>query len=357
MRPVDGRERVAGEASARSVDAGAPRTSAHVVGGTFTSVEQRRQMATSDYEGAYASIGGQPYRSRIRGLDAGGIRVSRVFDRGAVWMRIAWRPDALAAAFMWGEGTRVEQTPFRSPKLGIPGPGTEVATWQDGPSQTLRLGIRGQVLEALLADPRNERLLVPYLRPGVHLPAAPPEVEWRLQLAMLRATGFAGSLVERGVEAPEALTVAAREVVGRFLSALQHVTLAEPRRTAAPPSHRRLLEQALALLEADPTVPVSIADACRRLGVSERTLQRVFKARFGIGPRDYERQRRLRHVHGAILAEGDRRTVTDIAMHYGFWHLGRFAGAYADAFGCSPSETRRRVWDSRHDADIARIGR
>ncbi|MFW5834657.1 MAG: hypothetical protein ACOCYE_11220, partial [Pseudomonadota bacterium] len=158
------------------------------------SVEQRRGMASTDYEGEYASIGGRPYQSRIRGLDAGGVRISRVFDRGAVWMRIAWRRDALAAAFMWGEGTRIEQTPFRSPKLGIPGPGTEVATLQDGPSHTLRLGIRGQAFEALLADPRNERLLLPYLRAGVHLPAAPPEVEWRLQLAMLRATGFAGSL-------------------------------------------------------------------------------------------------------------------------------------------------------------------
>jgi AraC-like DNA-binding protein len=44
--------------------------------------------------------------------------------------------------------------------------------------------------------------------------------------------------------------------------------------------------------------------------------------------------------------EGDRRSVTDIAMHFGFWHLGRFAGTYATMFGCTPSETRRRVWAS-----------
>jgi AraC-like DNA-binding protein len=42
--------------------------------------------------------------------------------------------------------------------------------------------------------------------------------------------------------------------------------------------------------------------------------------------------------------EGDRRSLTDIAMAFGFWHLGRFAGAYAALYGCTPRETRRRAW-------------
>jgi AraC-like DNA-binding protein len=330
---------------------------ARVIGGTFSSVEARRGMATTDYEGDYAALGARPYHSRIVGLEADGIRVGRVIDRGAIWMRVAWRSDTLAAAFMWGERTRVETTPFRTPRLGIPGPGTEVATWQDGPSQTLRLGVRGRALEALRADPRTERILAPYLRAGVHLPAAPPETEWRLQQQMLRASRFAGDLAAEGVDASAALAVAAQEVLAEFLSLLEGLE-PEPRpREPGAPQHRRLLEEALAILEADPEVPVSIAELCRRLRVSERTLQRVFKSRFGIGPREYERGRRLRHVHGAILIEGDRRTVTEIAMQYGFWHLGRFAGTYAATFGCTPSETRRRVWGVAPDSlfEAARV--
>jgi hypothetical protein len=34
----------------------------------------------------------------------------------------------------------------------------------------------------------------------------------------------------------------------------------------------------------------------------------------------------------------------DIAAHYGFWHLGRFAHYYRETFGCAPSVTLRRVW-------------
>src|SRR5690606_28621450 len=77
----------------------------------------------------------------------------------------------------------------------------------------------------------------------------------------------------------------------------------------------------------------------------------AFQDCLGISLRAYARERRLRAVHGAILAEGDRRSITDIAMSFGFWHLGRFSGAYAALFGCLPTETRRRVWrELRSDA-------
>lgn len=97
-------------------------------------------------------------------------------------------------------------------------------------------------------------------------------------------------------------------------------------------------------MEASPDEPVSVSAVCHRLQVGERALQRAFQESIGVGPRAFERERRLRAVHGTILMEGDRRSITDIAMSFGFWHLGRFAGAYSTLFGCAPSETRRRVW-------------
>jgi transcriptional regulator GlxA family with amidase domain len=109
-------------------------------------------------------------------------------------------------------------------------------------------------------------------------------------------------------------------------------------------SRRRLVARALDVLHAIPDEPVSVASVCDTLGVTERTLQRAFQDCLGKGLRAYERERRLRGVHGAILAEGNRRSITDIAMSFGFWHLGRFSGAYAALFGCVPTETRRRVW-------------
>ena len=109
------------------------------------------------------------------------------------------------------------------------------------------------------------------------------------------------------------------------------------------------MARALEVLHATPDEPVSVASVCDGLGVPERTLQRAFQDCLGTSLRTYERERRLRAVHGAILAEGDRRSITDIAMSFGFWHLGRFSGAYATLFGCVPTETRRRVWGEVED--------
>ena len=49
-------------------------------------------------------------------------------------------------------------------------------------------------------------------------------------------------------------------------------------------------------------------------------------------------------VRRALASSDPRQTrVADIAMHYGFWELGRFAGAYRAMFGELPSATLRRA--------------
>ena len=40
-----------------------------------------------------------------------------------------------------------------------------------------------------------------------------------------------------------------------------------------------------------------------------------------------------------MSAERDQTTVTVVALQYGFYHLGRFAGTYRETFGELPSET------------------
>ena len=107
---------------------------------------------------------------------------------------------------------------------------------------------------------------------------------------------------------------------------------------------RNIVDAALAILETKPHGPVSISAICGVLGVGERTLERAFQECLGVNPRAYERERRLRAAHGLLLTEGNHLSITDIAMSFGFWHLGRFAGAYTALFGCPPSETRRRIW-------------
>jgi transcriptional regulator GlxA family with amidase domain len=175
-------------------------------------------------------------------------------------------------------------------------------------------------------------------------PQVPPTVEWHLQERILATARFTEQAMQRGLTPKTALRVAAEEVVSALVATLAAAAPEAAARDGSPPSRTPLVARALERIEAALDEPVSISAVCRELGTSERTLLRAFDEILGVGPRAYERERRLRRVHGVILAEGDRRSITDIAMSFGFWHLGRFAGAYAALYGCSPRETRRRAW-------------
>jgi AraC-like DNA-binding protein len=102
----------------------------------------------------------------------------------------------------------------------------------------------------------------------------------------------------------------------------------------------RLAEEFLA---ARLETPVSLPTVAAAAGVSLRTLTRAFHKEYGVGPVGFLRRRRLEAARRDLLAaEPDSTNVTDVALRYGFAHLGRFAGEYRKAFGESPSETLRR---------------
>jgi AraC-like DNA-binding protein len=88
------------------------------------------------------------------------------------------------------------------------------------------------------------------------------------------------------------------------------------------------------------TMPV----LCELIGVSDRTL-RVCCAEFiGMSPTQYVLARRLKEVRRVLRdADPDRVNVAEVARHFGFAELGRFAGRYRAAFGETPSTTLLRI--------------
>jgi AraC family ethanolamine operon transcriptional activator len=90
--------------------------------------------------------------------------------------------------------------------------------------------------------------------------------------------------------------------------------------------------------------PMTITEISRQVGVSERTLRAAFHDVVGLSPKQYAITERLRAVRDALsAADPETTTVTDVAMTYGFFELGRFAGRYRDTFGEAPSRTLRHV--------------
>ncbi|AIO37414.1 AraC family transcriptional regulator [Burkholderia sp. AU19243] len=89
--------------------------------------------------------------------------------------------------------------------------------------------------------------------------------------------------------------------------------------------------------------PLTIERLAELAGVSPSTLFAGFRARHGITPMAFVRRLRLQHVRDELLDDATPAlaSVTDIALKWGFAHLGRFAIDYKRAFGESPSATLR----------------
>ena len=79
-------------------------------------------------------------------------------------------------------------------------------------------------------------------------------------------------------------------------------------------------------------------------GVSLRQLQHAFKAYTGMTPTHWLRLRRLNSAHRELLSRTPTQTtVAEVAMHWSFWHLGRFSSSYRALFKELPSETLKRA--------------
>ena len=91
-------------------------------------------------------------------------------------------------------------------------------------------------------------------------------------------------------------------------------------------------------------VSSSVAELCAAYGVKRRSLNRAFQNALDMGPATYLRRVRLNGARRALRQRSaPSTTVTDVALEFGFWHLGRFAEQYNRLFGESPHETLCRA--------------
>jgi AraC family ethanolamine operon transcriptional activator len=89
--------------------------------------------------------------------------------------------------------------------------------------------------------------------------------------------------------------------------------------------------------------PLPLSELCRHSGLKARTLENGFREVTGLTPIAYIRSLRLNVARRAILDDSTRqRSISDIAMDNGFWHLSQFATDYRKLFGETPTNTRRR---------------
>ena len=119
------------------------------------------------------------------------------------------------------------------------------------------------------------------------------------------------------------------------------------------PSERRrnidIFREASSALVGDQATQQSVASVARSVGVSRRTLDKVFKANVGVTPGRFRKVSRLNRARRLI--ENGQHSVTTAAGLSGLHHLGRFFQDYNELFGELPSVALKRARRTRTTRD------
>lgn len=102
-------------------------------------------------------------------------------------------------------------------------------------------------------------------------------------------------------------------------------------------------ERILHFIETHLKHDISVEQLAQLAHSSPRSLYALFERHTGTTPKSFIRQKKLEHIRASLIDPASRvRNVTQVALDYGFLHLGRFSESYKSAFGELPSETLRR---------------
>ncbi|MCC6848434.1 MAG: helix-turn-helix domain-containing protein [Deltaproteobacteria bacterium] len=135
------------------------------------------------------------------------------------------------------------------------------------------------------------------------------------------------------------------ELVRLTVGALTSTDVPTP--VAAYGRRRRGVRRAIEYLTDHPDADTTVAGLCSVGEISERTLEYGFREDLGVTPVRFLKLVRLNGARRDLLraagcSSEPPTTVTEIALRWGFFEFGRFAGEYRRFFGERPSETLRR---------------
>jgi AraC-like DNA-binding protein len=189
------------------------------------------------------------------------------------------------------------------------------------------------LLSGLLDSPVDELIFAPIF------PARSPGLRMLGQMAaiMTAATSRSDGFLQFPLASAN-LQESIRHVV---LEGFEHNFSAILRRPKSP-ALPRYIRRAREYIHSNIDRPLSILDIAADCGASPRSLQLGFRRFLDTTPRAYIQSVRLQRVHRDLINEENRESVTEVALKWGFTHLGRFSELYRQHYGLLPSQTLRQ---------------
>jgi AraC-like DNA-binding protein len=137
--------------------------------------------------------------------------------------------------------------------------------------------------------------------------------------------------------------LAARALAPWFLQTLALLLLLEPEQDTgldAAADRERRFDALIAHIEANLHRGLSLPELSQRSGWSPRSLQYAFQRRFGCGPMQWVRRRRLEAAHQALRGADPSEPVARIARRCGYVNLSSFSRDILRTYGRTPSALR-----------------
>ena len=197
--------------------------------------------------------------------------------------------------------------------------------------------LNGEAVDSVLAEQGIDPIRL------LRLESAPTSIaalaQWKAVAAHARVFAASASFVDAPLS---------RAAVFRLLVAALVDAFAPPEslftQSTSPSAGSTAVARALEHIRQHAGEDLTVSAIAAAAGVSVRALQRAFSSQLGQRPLEVLRAERLRRAREELLHAGpdSGSTVRSVASRWGFAHPGRFAAAYAAAFGHSPAADLQR---------------
>jgi len=150
------------------------------------------------------------------------------------------------------------------------------------------------------------------------------------------------ALMQKLKNSQHRLPVRQEELIEKQLIEQLLLSIRPPSGRMKIPNRRLVAWRAEKLIRQHPEQHLDINQLCCVIGCSARTLHLGFKERYGTTPGQYSRTLALNAVHQKLCHRTQEKNISEIAMAWGFYHLGRFSQQYKQLFAELPSVTLKR---------------
>lgn len=116
-------------------------------------------------------------------------------------------------------------------------------------------------------------------------------------------------------------------------------TTEESHKIKKPRKRDLALRKAIDYINTNKSRLISLKELCEFSKVSERTLEYAFLEKYKTGPNSYIKAHHLNLVKKELVKlKGRKVRISDVAVKYGFHHMGQFSIDFKKQFGYSPSK-------------------